>query len=348
MKKKIITIIAVIVLGMIIFLSFPYLLDQDPKNKLKKIGYTTEEQNAISKLSKKTQNYLEHKPYQDNLLEFITNKDFKEEYLEKYLEWVIPNMKSEDIIYIVNNNYIHDNYDNNTLSLMKQEYYIDNNLDRYLAYQTENQTATGEDVIAYINSNVDLGFYENTESTDLSKGILMIANKHYTLGEYVPENLVSIDSNYGKTGYLVKEVYEALKKMFDDANAQGFSLKINSPYRSYTTQVTLYNNYVAKDGIKLADTYSARAGFSEHQTGLAADITSKNTNFDSFDTSNEFKWLQEHAHEYGFILRYPKGKEHLTGYMYESWHYRYIGIEAATYIKDHNITFEEYYAYFVK
>lgn len=345
--KKTIALFFTSLFGIILLFLIPYLLKQNPKNRLKEIGYNDKEQQAILRLLDKNKSYLEKQPYQTNILEFITNKDFNEEYLPNYLEWTFP-MNSEDIIYVVNHNYIHSNYDNNTLNLMKQDYYIDKNLERYITYFEKNTTLTEQDVISYINSNADLGHYENTESTDLAKGILMIANKHYTLGDYIPENLVPIDTNYGRAGYLTKETYDALTKMFETASNNNLNFKINSPYRSYTTQVSLYNNYVAKDGIKLADTYSARAGFSEHQTGLAVDITSKNTNFNSFDKTEEFKWLGEHAHEYGFILRYPKGSEHLTGYMYESWHYRYVGVEAATYIKEHNITFEEYYAYFVK
>ena len=136
--------------------------------------------------------------------------------------------------------------------------------------------------------------------------------------------------------------------MFNDAVKDGLTLYINSPYRSYSVQSSLYNNYGARDGFSLADTYSARPGFSEHQTGLAFDVTSKSTNFDTFAYSNEYEWLQKNAYKYGFILRYPKGKEYITGYQYESWHYRYVGVEIAKKIKELDLTFEEYYAYFLK
>ena len=93
-----------------------------------------------------------------------------------------------------------------------------------------------------------------------------------------------------------------------------------------------------------ADTYSARAGTSEHQTGLATDVNSVST---SFENSSAFKWLEKNSYKYGFILRYPKGKEHITGYMYEPWHYRYVGSEVAKVIKEKNITYEEYYATYI-
>lgn len=345
MKK--ITISILILISILAFLSFPYLLKDGAKNKLEAIGYSKEQQNEIVKLSKESITYLEHSSYQESILSFLKNKEFQEEHLKDYLNWSIPEMNVEDIIFVVNHNYIHDSYNEATLSLMKEPYYIDQNLERYETLQNTNQTMDPKEVITTINSNVDLGFYQNTEQTDTTKGTLMIVNKHYTLGDYVPPKLVAIDASYG-TGYLEEETNSAINKMFTEAAKQQLKFKINSPYRSYATQVSLYNRYVAKDGIKLADTYSARAGFSEHQTGLAADITSKNTDFGSFEQTNEFQWLQEHAHEYGFILRYPKGQEPITGYMYESWHYRYVGIEAATYIKEHQLTFEEYYAYFVK
>ena len=187
------------------------------------------------------------------------------------------------------------------------------------------------------------------EPADLSKGDLILVNKFYYLDkDYVPEDMVIIESKYGVSQYLKKDVYNAYINMWNDAKANGLTLYINSPYRSYNTQYGLYHNYGKRDGYNLADTYSARPGYSEHQTGLAFDVTSLSTNFDTFGYSNEYNWLQEHAAEYGFILRYPKGKEYITGYQYESWHYRYVGVEAAKYIKENNLTFEEYYAYFVK
>lgn len=136
--------------------------------------------------------------------------------------------------------------------------------------------------------------------------------------------------------------------MWNDAHNIGLTLYINSPYRSYNTQKYLYNNYGLKDGYTLADTYSARPGFSEHQTGYAIDVTSKSTNFSNFEYSSEYKWLEDNAYKYGFILRYPKGKEYITGYQYEPWHYRYVGKGLANKIKELNITFEEYYAYYLK
>ena len=127
-----------------------------------------------------------------------------------------------------------------------------------------------------------------------------------------------------------------------DAQSIGLNLYISSGFRSYTYQENLYNNYVAQDGKEEADTYSARPGHSEHQTGLAFDL---NTIDDSFAYTEEGKWVQENCQKYGLILRYPKGKETQTGYQYESWHLRYVGKELAQKLYNNGnwITLEEYY-----
>ena len=115
--------------------------------------------------------------------------------------------------------------------------------------------------------------------------------------------------------------------MANAASSAGLSIRVVSGFRSYNTQNNLYNNYVNRDGRAAADTYSARPGHSEHQTGLAADI---NLVDDSFEYTSEGQWLNNNAYKYGFILRYPKGKTSETGYIYESWHYRYVGVDLAT------------------
>ena len=129
--------------------------------------------------------------------------------------------------------------------------------------------------------------------------------------------------------------------MADAARKEGLSLLCVSAYRTEDYQRGLYNSRVNSAGKEYADSYSARPGHSEHQTGLAVDI---NSTSGTFEYTDEFKWMVKHGHEYGFILRYPKGKEWITGYAYEPWHYRYVGEEVAKIIHDENITYEEYYA----
>jgi D-alanyl-D-alanine carboxypeptidase len=131
----------------------------------------------------------------------------------------------------------------------------------------------------------------------------------------------------------------ALDALIAGAALDGVNLWVKSGFRSYETQKTLYNNYVARDGKEMADTYSARPGHSEHQTGLAFDM---NSTANSFAGTPEAEWLSANCHKYGFIIRYPKGKEHITGYIYEPWHVRYIGVEKAKEVFESGLCLEEF------
>lgn len=238
----------------------------------------------------------------------------------------------------------------NNFSLAK--YYIPSNLERYIIYYEKHKDKSFSDIIKEINCNLDYDFYNGEERSNILDKTLMIVNKHYTLSrDFEGLDLVKVDDKYAyydKEYYLNKEAYDAFTKMWEDAHLAGCDFGIYSAYRSYDRQVFLYNNYVEIDGREKADTYSARAGSSEHQTGLAIDLKSRTKKTDYFETTKEFDWLSKNSYKYGFILRYQEGTTYLTGYQFEPWHYRYCGIDCATYIYEHNITFEEYYEYFVK
>lgn len=143
-----------------------------------------------------------------------------------------------------------------------------------------------------------------------------------------------------------KEARAAFDEMKASAALSGIVLQAFSTYRSYEYQVSLYNRYAERDGAEAADRYSARPGYSEHQTGLAFDIGEENHESHwasaSFGETEAAKWLMSNAYKFGFILRYPEGKEQITGYMYESWHYRYVGKDIAEQIFKRNLTLEEY------
>jgi len=130
--------------------------------------------------------------------------------------------------------------------------------------------------------------------------------------------------------------------MKQDSKKVGLNLIIQSGFRSYNTQVNVYNKWISLDGKEIADTYSARPGHSEHQTGLALDL---NLIDNKFEETPEFAWLNDNCYKYGFILRYPKEKQHITGYIYEPWHYRYVGSELAKKLYNNGnwITLEEYF-----
>lgn len=361
MKKKVVALIILVVL--LIILAIATLYQKKPieqqkessiETKLLEKGYTKEESKIfLNNLNHDEIHQILNHQYNKSLVSLTTNKEFQIEKLNQYLEALqLFQLNEQDTIYIVNTqNYQKDYpYDNYIVSVMKSNYYISSNLDRYIKYYQKNKTLKKDELITRVNANLDYPFYTQTQSTDLSKNYLMLVNKYYKLEQnYIPKNLVEIHTKYGRTGQkLEKKTYEQFIKMYQDAYKEGLNLYIISPYRSYTRQNTLYQNYTKRDGKKAADTYSARAGYSEHQTGLALDILSTNSTMDNFIQTKEYQWLLKNAYKYGFILRYPKGKEYLTGYMFESWHYRYVGEEAAKYIFEHNITFEEYYAYFVK
>jgi len=230
-----------------------------------------------------------------------------------------------------------------------KDYYLQRNLTRYKNYYNKNQNLSPDEVIVRVNSNLDKVFYQDINSVDLSKKNLILVNKFFYLqNDYVPDKLVTIGAAYG-TGQLQEEVYDAYLRMYNDAKKENLNIYISSAYRSFERQNTLYTQYVSSDGVKNADTYSARAGYSEHQTGLAFDLgISTDHNISNFSKTKEFTWVKNNAHKYGFIMRYPSGKEYITGYMYEPWHYRYVGLDAASYIYEHGITFDEYYEYYVK
>ena len=227
----------------------------------------------------------------------------------------------------------------------KIDFYKEEFKDRYKQYQKENSNLTPKEIVTHVNIGLDNNYYENSkEAKYLNQSYILVNKYNYLPEDYVPKNLKEIDKKYS-TGKmkLVDYAKEAFEKMASDAKKENLTIIAMSSYRSYKYQVNLYNRYKEQDGEETADTYSARAGFSEHQTGLTVDVYNGKKNYTEFENTKEFTWMQENAHNYGFILRFPKDKTKLTGYQYESWHYRYVGKEIATYIKENNICFEEYY-----
>lgn len=230
------------------------------------------------------------------------------------------------------------------------DYFNDNYIDRYIAYKDKNPSLSTIQVIKNVNMNLDQEFYEfKIEAKNLNTEKILVNKYYYLSDNYVPNNLQAISRSYASSNMrMVSYAKEAFEEMSQNAKDQGYNIIAMSTYRSYTYQVNLYNRYVKQDGKQKADTYSGRPGHSEHQTGLAVDVYNQKVDYTSFEKTKEFTWMQEHAHEYGFILRFPKGKEDETGYQYESWHYRYVGKEIASYIHSNGITLEEYYATKIK
>ena len=193
-----------------------------------------------------------------------------------------------------------------------------------------------------------------TYDTTTPDSLTVIANKKHNLGDYAPSDLVDV-SHSGSSGVqqMRQEAASALEELLSAANNDGVTLYSQSGYRSYQTQDGLYQNYANRDGVAAADKYSSRPGYSDHQTGLAMDIMGENTRMNASNRSDcpieqcegspAALWLADNADTFGFILRYPQGKEEITGYVSEWWHYRYVGKELAPKIKESGLTLEEYF-----
>lgn len=175
---------------------------------------------------------------------------------------------------------------------------------------------------------------------------VMLVNKSFSLSRnYVPQNLIEPDITYlnsveGEEKFLEKDTAIAIEKLFYEAKMENIKLYATSGYRSYELQKEIYNNRVKSQGKVMADKYVARPGESEHQTGLAIDITNEIRSFTG-DTK-EANWLENNSYKFGFIVRYPEDKEYITGYNYEPWHLRYVGLEIAKQIHEREIVLEEY------
>ena len=236
-------------------------------------------------------------------------------------------------------------HDTIAIPVIGTRYFIADNFDRYLAFHKAYTTDyTLDEIIALINVGADLDGDASAVPCDTSKGILMLVNGHHYLDEnYPPDSLAMFNRTCcyedQKAAPVVVDAFVALQQgCKEQTDAQ---LMVNSAYRSYQQQIATH---------KRSDKgYAAHAGFSEHQTGLAIDVTSLQHPMRwPFDKSAECAWMHEHCHEYGFILRYPKRQSRIMGYKYEPWHLRYVGVETATRIHNEGITFDEYYAYYLE
>lgn len=229
------------------------------------------------------------------------------------------------------------------------------NGERYIRYYSKNKKLSYEDIVTRVNIGLDYDYYGYIKKADMNKGILVLTNKYTKLDDsYIPNDLEKIDSKYfiNKTSanMLRHEAREEFEKLSEASIKNGTPVYGQSAFRSYDRQEELYNNAVEKNGQEVADFDTARPGHSEHQTGLTIDVSSnKKGNMLDFENSLSHYWMLKNAHKYGFILRYPKGKEKIHGFVYESWHYRYIGVKAAADMHDNysDLTFDEYYYKFI-
>lgn len=371
-KKRILLVILVfiIIVSITIYLLIP-----------KRYGYQKEvievfkETNTYEKLKEK-------KIYSKTLEEAVLDDAFQEEYFDDYLEinYIEEKTSIEDINNLLNLGYTHaeintfyeklagsievitnNSYDDNIINYLTLDYFKEENLDRYIKYANNDNKLDSvysteeieknynyEDTVTFVNAYLDKDYYTNDVNLTIEEmdKIDVIVNKYYKLSkDYEPSDLTQINSKFasGSNQRLRKEAATKFEEMATDALDNGFKIYAGSTYRSYDYQLGLYNRYVAKDGFDEAETYSARAGYSEHQLGLAVDIINGNWQYLS-ENDKEYTWLIENSYKYGFILRYPRGKEYITGYVFEDWHFRYLGIDLATKVYNSGLTYDEYIA----
>ena len=212
----------------------------------------------------------------------------------------------------------------------------------YRDYAAQLPLLSPEEVVLMVNMGLDRPFYTAPTPIDDPDSLTVLVNKYNVLpADYIPQ-LEVLGADYGR-GSLRPQAAAQFRAMADAAREEGITLKSVSAYRSYATQRATYNRYLTQYSQALVDTFSARAGHSEHQTGLALDINVASVKA-HFENTAEFAWLQENCARFGFLLRYPQGKDAITGYRFEPWHYRYVGTEIATLCMEQGLTYEEYAA----
>ena len=229
-------------------------------------------------------------------------------------------------------------HDTIAIPVVNSRYFIPANFDRYLAYHKNDTSMLPiSDIIAIVNVSGD------RQPCDTTKGYLMLVNGHHYLDEhYKPKNLATFKKTCCyEDQKAIRDAVDAFVAMQEECKKQTKAhLMVNSAYRSYDDQKGTYKRNDKR--------YVATPGHSEHQTGLAIDVTSlHHPEKWSFGKSKEGEWMRDNCHTYGFIIRYPEKQSKIMGYSYEPWHLRYVGVETATRIHDEDITFDEYYAFYI-
>ena len=355
---KIIGVILVICLAIFIFY-------RAQVKSLTSLGYSEKASNVILFSMKK--DYALSKGENKTLNAAFESDDYKEEYLDNYSKINYHNHKN--LIKNINS-LIKRGYSNNHINIilshgndsdvtefakkdkvkyLEEFYYLDYAKIRYYDEYVEYSTTTGEDeetTVLYINLGMDGEVYKDVEIVD-EFSHTMLVNKYKKLDEnFEPYDLSDIPEEYASDELQAsKMAIDAFIEMYNAAKREDLGLVINSAYRSYQTQVKLCDEYKALYGQSYVDRYVAYPGHSEHQTGLAFDIGSTTSRV--FVDSEEYKWVLDNAHKYGFIIRFTTRGQSITGFRNEPWHVRFVGKTASEFIYKNKITYEEYYAMFV-
>ncbi|MDR2600171.1 MAG: M15 family metallopeptidase [Oscillospiraceae bacterium] len=225
------------------------------------------------------------------------------------------------------------------------QHFLSENKTRYEAFQNENPEMPRDVVLAYVNANIDLEFFRDIVEIQNPDSLYVLVNKNHILPRnWSPDDLFLIDS----WRRVRKEAAFNFLMMQVEMENHDLSINTVSAYRSFGSQAMSHANASELQGLTITDSAIARPGHSEHQTGLAIDLLSRSSrgslSGSHFQDSYEFEWLSQNAHKYGFILRYPEEYSDVHGYIFEPWHWRYIGVEIATVMFDEGISlFEEFY-----
>ncbi len=216
---------------------------------------------------------------------------------------------------------------------------------RYEDYASIFPELSHEEIVWMVNSNQDKEKYNYDIPVSGYDDITIIVNKYYKVSDdYEPSDLVLVDGQKMR-----QEAATAFLKMQSDAKSEGLRILAVSGYRTVSYQRGLYNRYLSTDTPENVDRYSARAGYSEHHTGLAVDVFGSRDGLRQFENTPEYPWVKENCYKYGYIIRYLKETEHITGYEAEPWHLRYVGVEISTDMKNKGInSFEEYHAKYLQ
>lgn len=224
---------------------------------------------------------------------------------------------------------------------------------RYKNYQTKHPDLSDEDIVTQVNMNLDYNFYEKIVLQKNPTAIHTLVNKYYQLDPaFAPSELVYVNDTYTskkdpaykyRKHLISKTVYDDFTALRKKCLEKGFSCYVVSGYRSTPAQEKSYQHMVDTYNVAEADKTCSRPGHSEHTTGFACDVALDNYTFQDITKHPDYQWFISILADYGFIIRYPEGKEHLTGYSYEPWHIRYLGKDLAKKVLDSNLTYDEYY-----
>jgi len=260
---------------------------------------------------------------------------------EKVLEKELDNKQLDEILELKYNEHIDD--------FITQKYFLYKNLDKYLGYKDEYPKTSYDKIVSIINTEANIDWFDNSKDADTSYNELMLVNRLYGLSsEFTKEDIVDIPLKYAYSGNKIsKSILNNIIELIQEASIEGYTFVVSSGYRSYKDQEKIYNNYASSYGQSEADEFVAQPGHSDYQTGLSFDLQPYNKVFEDAYESEEYEWLKSNAHYYGFIFRLPKNKEDITGFNSSAWRLRYVGEDAAKTIYVEDITFEEYYAYYV-